>query len=159
MREQESKEERLHGPNRLRVPAPEVVAVLDASPKGNEVLPERAMDPPELTDEMLEGGRWKVGGKVVDEETGKAAMREALSSNPPDILAVLDDLHAPIRVPGIGEYQYACGRAALEIRKLRQRRAADETAATHWHCAEHSMIGAAACPVCREAADKSKLVP
>ena len=57
-------------------------------------------------------------------------------------------------------------RAADEIEWLRaelgwaqsvveQQRASDETAATHWHCAEHSMIGTAACPVCREAADKS----
>jgi hypothetical protein len=36
-----------------------------------------------------------------------------------ELLAKLHDLHAPIRVPGIGEYQYACGEAAQEIERLR----------------------------------------
>jgi hypothetical protein len=36
-----------------------------------------------------------------------------------ELVAKLHDLHAPIRVPGIGEYQYACGEAALEIERLR----------------------------------------
>lgn len=38
---------------------------------------------------------------------------------PSDLLTKLHDLHAPIRVPTISEYQYACGEAALEIERLR----------------------------------------
>lgn len=34
---------------------------------------------PELTDEALQGGTWKIGGKVVTAEEGAAAMRKALS--------------------------------------------------------------------------------
>lgn len=64
-------------------------AVITLDPNGKplktgEVIRVREVDPddaPELTDAALQGGTWKVGGKVVDEETGKAAMREALRSS------------------------------------------------------------------------------
>lgn len=36
-----------------------------------------------------------------------------------DVIAKLEDLHAPIRVPGIGEYQLACGVAARLLREIR----------------------------------------
>lgn len=36
-------------------------------------------DAPEMTDEMFRNGTWRIGGKVVDEETGKTAMRDALA--------------------------------------------------------------------------------
>lgn len=37
-----------------------------------------ADDAPQLTDADMDRGQWKIGGKPVDAETGKAAMREAL---------------------------------------------------------------------------------
>lgn len=37
-----------------------------------------ADDAPQLTDADMDRGQWKIGGKPVDAETGKAAMRETL---------------------------------------------------------------------------------
>lgn len=39
-------------------------------------------DAPELTDEMLARGKWRVGGKEVPEAEGRAAMRKALGRPP-----------------------------------------------------------------------------
>jgi len=40
-------------------------------------------DAPELTDEFLEKGVWKIGGRAVSREEGQAAMREAVRCGRP----------------------------------------------------------------------------
>lgn len=59
---------------------PVALAAYRASRPPPPLTDEDFEDPPELTDEALTRGVYRIGGVPVDEETGKAAMREALRS-------------------------------------------------------------------------------
>lgn len=43
----------------------------------HEIQPDEYEDIPELTDELLERGKWMIGGKEVSAEEGRAAFRKA----------------------------------------------------------------------------------